>query len=175
MVSPGERRGGEERRLAAGRDHDEAARLAELRGDLGDQFAAGHTDAEIEPAAGLDLVTKTVRHGIRGAQQRLLAGEIEVGLVERDRLDDRRVAIEDGEDRLRGLSVRREVTGNEDGVWTEAPRSAERHRRADAERSGFVRGRGNHAPLALDAGPTDDHRLARPTPESAVLGGGIKR
>src|SRR5207245_10792624 len=91
-----ERQWGEERRLIAGGDHHEAARLAKLRGHLGDQLAAGDTDAEIEPAVCPDLVPKAERDRARRAHQHFLAGETKERLIQGNLLDERVIAIESG-------------------------------------------------------------------------------
>jgi len=75
-------------------------------------------------------------------------GDVEVGLVQRQRLDDRRVLFEDLADLLTDRLVDLEAGLHEDQVWALPLRRHRRHRRAYAELARFVaRGR-HHAALA---------------------------
>ena len=71
-------------------DQREAARLVEVGGDLGEELVVGEADrdgeAELALDAGLQAGEQDRR---RGAVQALGAGEVEEGLVERERLDQR--------------------------------------------------------------------------------------
>ena len=70
-------------------DDDQPAGFAQLRGDLGHQLAAGHANAEVEPALGPDLVAEPGGDLGRLPHEGLLSGEVKVGLVKGDRLDNR--------------------------------------------------------------------------------------
>ena len=155
----GQRQGRQESRFLARGDYDQAARFAQLGGDLGDQLAAGHPDTEVQAAARLDLVPESEGNRLRRPHQRFLAGQVQVGLVQRDRLDERRVAVEDPEDRLRGLAIGGEVAGHEDRGGAEAAGPAEGHRRPHPEGARLVRGGGHHAAFPGHPGAANNHRL----------------
>ena len=94
--------------------------------------------------------------GRRGDALQVL-GDVEIGLVERERLDQRRVLGEDRPDLLRHRPVDVEPRLHEDQLGAFPPGGDRRHGRADAELAGLVaRGR-DDAPLARAA---DRDRLA---------------
>src|SRR5947209_9059206 len=157
---PGERQRGEEGGLVSRRDDDQAARFAQFGADFRHKFRARDADADIQSALALDLVAQPNGDALGRSHQRILAGAIQVRLIQRDRLDDRRVVVEDVEDRARRFPIRLEVTGHEDRLWTQAPGAAERHRRAHAEGPGLIRRGCDDTPLTGYARPTDDYRLA---------------
>ena len=85
-------------------------------------------------------------------------GHVEVGLVERERLDPRRDRAEDLEDRLRRGAILLEVGPDDRQVRAEPDGARHRHRRAHAERPRLVAGRGDHA--AAGGAAADGDRLA---------------
>ena len=172
---PGQWQGSEKGRLMARLDDDETAGFAQLGGDFGDELAAGHTDAEVEPAALLDFIAQAHRDGVRLSHERLLTADVQVRLIERDRLDHRRVAIEDPENRRGRLAVRLEVAGHEDRLRAQPPGTAERHRGANPERAGFVGRRRHDAALAGDARAAHDHGLAAEVRAAKLFHGGVER
>src|ERR1700716_2838072 len=84
------------------------------------------------------------------------------GLVERDRLDQRRPLGEELHDRVGRLFVSLTVAGDEDRVGAEPTGGLERHGGMHTEGARLVRGRGHDTAVARSA--ADDERLA------AVLG-----
>ena len=84
-------------------------------------------------------------------------GHVKIGLVQRQRLDDRRVLGEDLADLLGDRLVDLEARLHEDQVRTLPLRGHRRHGRPDAELAGFVARRRHDAPLA---GSADGDRLA---------------
>ena len=78
-------------------------------------------------------------------------GDVEVRLVERQRLDERRHLAEDREHRVRGRLVPREIGRHDDERRAEAHGRRHRHRRAHAERARFVAG-GRDDAAAIRAG-----------------------
>ena len=75
-------------------------------------------------------------------------GHVKIGFVERQRLDDRRVLGEDLSDLLGDGLVDLEAGLHEDQVRALPLGRHRRHRRADAELSGFVARRRDNATLA---------------------------
>src|SRR5256886_12345127 len=140
-------------------DDDETAGFAQLGGDFGDELAAGHTDAEVEPAALLDFIAQAHRDGVRLSHERLLTADVQVRLIERDRLDHRLVATEALENRLGRLPVRLESAGPEDRLPGQPPGTAERHRGPNPETAGFVGRRRHAAAPAGGARAAHDHGL----------------
>jgi hypothetical protein len=137
-------------------DDGEAARLVEIGGDLGQELVVGEADRDGDADLLLDPAGKTDEGDRRaGMVQPLGAGEVEEGLVDRDRLDQRRqlqhepphlaadtaVFVDVGRDHHR---VRARLEGLEHG-----------HGRANAEGARHVAGGRHDAALA----PADDHRL----------------
>ena len=80
-------------------DDREAARLLQLGGQLGQELVAretdGHGDADLALDAGGD---QRQRLGGRRGLGAVVVGEVEIGLVERNRLDDGCGCAEDGAD-----------------------------------------------------------------------------
>ena len=90
-------------------------------------------------------------------------GDVEEGLVEGDRFDQRCLLLEYRHDRVRRFDVAIEVTRHVDPVRAEPSSDRERHRGPDAEGACLV-GRGHHHAAFVRAIAADDHRFA------AVLG-----
>jgi hypothetical protein len=83
-------------------------------------------------------------------------GGVEEGLVESDRLDERRHRLEDPVHLRARLGVERVVAAQEERMRAEPLRADRRHRRVDPEHTRFVRRGRDHAALPRSA---DDHRL----------------
>ena len=96
-------------------------------------------------------------------------GEVDEGLVERQRLDQRGELAQHLHDPLARVAVGVEAPAEERGVRTAGARLAARHRRADAVAPGLVRRGGHHAP---PAGAADDDGLAAQRGLVALLDGG---
>ena len=72
-------------------DDREAARLLEIRGDLGEELVVGEPDRDGDPELVLDPCGRTARGSGPGCLvQPLRAGQVEERLVDRHRLDQRR-------------------------------------------------------------------------------------
>jgi hypothetical protein len=138
----------------ARRHHHQPVRLPQVRADLGDQLRRGDPDR----CRQLELVADRVLDpaGDRGAvtEQGLRGGDVEEGLVDRDRLHQRREAPQDGHDLAAHALVLGAVDRDEDAVGAEAPGRPDRHSRVDAERAGLVRGRAHDAAVVRPPMPT---------------------
>ncbi len=86
------------------------------------------------------------RRGRRGNASEIF-GNVEIGFVERERLDERRVVREDRTDLLRNGSIDIEPWRHEQKVRAFAQRRARRHRRAHAEGARLVARRGDNPAL----------------------------
>ena len=147
--------------LHARRDDDQAVGLVEVAGDLGDQLGGPDADRAGEAAGHLvdpllELATERADGGDREVGE---AGRLEVdeGLVERQRLDERADLAEQRHHRAAGVAVGVEPAGEEGGVGTAPARLGRGHRRVDPERARLVRRRRHDAPAA---GAADHDRLA---------------
>ena len=89
----GQRR--QERGLLAGRHDGDAVRLPVVTGDLGDQFVGRDAQRGRQPQLALDPILQGLRQLAGRAIVRLGAADIEEGLVDGDRLDQRGVIAED--------------------------------------------------------------------------------
>ena len=172
---PPDRERGEEGRLLAQRHDDQPVGLLQVRRDLGDELGAGDPDRGGQPDLGPDVVLDPAGDGRAVAEQDRGPGHVEERLVDRDRLDQRRVAPEDGHDVAAGGLVATAIDRQEDGVRTAPVRLAQRHRGVDAEATGFVaRGRDDTAAV-LATRPPDDDRQATQLGPVALLHGGEER
>ena len=100
------------------------------------------------------------------------AGHIEERLVDRDRLDLRRVAAEDRHHVTAGRLVTPAVDRQEHRVRTAPVRLAQRHRRVDPEDARLVaRGRDHAAGVLAPATPDDDRPAAELRPVALLDGG----
>ena len=98
-------------------------------------------------------------------------GDVEVGLVERERLDEWRVLGEDRPDLVRDRPVDVETRLHEDQLRALPPGGDRGHGRADAELAGLVAGGRHDAPLAR---PADCDRLAAELGIVALLDGRVE-
>ena len=87
--------------------------------------------------------------------QALGAGEVEKGLVDGERLDQRRQVEHHGADLAADRGVFLHVGRDDDRVRTGLQRPEHRHRRAHAADAGDIAGGGDHAALSA----ADDDRL----------------
>ena len=147
----------DERRPHLGRDDVLAVRLAVVGGELRQKLVVGDAGGCVEAGHLLDLGADRERDVARQRNPLQVLGHVEIGLVERQRLDDRRVLGEDLADLLRDRLVDLEARLHEDQVRTLPLGRHRRHRRPDAELAGFVARRRDNATLA---GSADGDRLA---------------
>ena len=154
-------------RLLAGED-DEAARLLGVGGDLGDELVRPDSDRGVEarlfadPSDQIAHLRDRVRH----------LGEVEVGLVERHRLDRHTDLLDQFADLGRALAVMRVVNRQPVRVGAEPPRPRRGHRRADPELPRLVRGGRDDRSRA---GARHDHGLADQLRMALQLDGRIER
>ncbi len=136
-------------------DHDAGTRLDPVgvgdrlgldRGQLGEELVAGDADRAVEVEFVADRVADRSADRDAVAEQGERSRDVEERFVERQRLDDRRVPIEDLAHVAADRGVQLVITGQEHGVRTSAPRDRRRHRRVDAVATGFVRRGRHHAP-----------------------------
>ena len=99
-------------------------------------------------------------------------GDIEIGLVEGQRLDEWRVAGEDRPDLLRDLLIDLKARLHKNEAGTPALGRDRRHRRVDAERSRLVAGRSHHSSGVWAA---HSHRLAAKLRIVALLDRRVER
>ncbi len=78
-----------------GLDHEEPIGFAPVGGDLGQEFVWGHAGRGRQMQFLTDLLANGARHPGRGGQSGLVFGNVEVGFVQRQRLDQIGVALED--------------------------------------------------------------------------------
>ena len=138
-----------------GRDDEEPVRLRDVARDLGDELARRHACARREgglgPDGGLDLASD-----LRGRPEQPDArGHVEEGLVERERLDERREATEDLAELAGYRDVPLHAAAHDHGAGAAGDRGGHRHRGVDAEGARLV-GRRGHDPPAPVA--PDEHR-----------------
>ena len=102
--------------------------------------------------------------------QPLGAGKIEKGLVDRDRLDQRRQLLHQRADLLADADIFLHVRPNHGGVRAEVERLVHRHGRADAVDAGDVAAGRDDAAFS----PADDHRLVGKARVVALLDRGVE-
>ena len=107
----------------------------------------------------------------RWPEERLRGGHVQERLVERERLDERRVAFEDGEHLLAGLGVGREARRHHDRLGRQPQRPRHRHGAPDAEGAHLVARGQHHAALRVAA---DDDRPAAQLGPVALLDGRVE-
>ena len=81
------------------RDDEQPVRLAVVGGELGEELVVGHAGRGGEAGLGADPARGSPRRSAWPTRSALqVLGDVEIGLVERQRLDQRRVFGEDGAD-----------------------------------------------------------------------------
>ena len=153
-----DRKRGEEACFHTGRNPDEAAGLALIGGDFGCEASRCETAGAGKARLFGDTAEKFVRGGERRAVEALGAGEVEVGFVDGNHLDDGREFGEDGGDAVAPFGIFFMVAVEENSMRAEAPRSAQGHGGVDAEFAGFVAGGGDDTALVWPA--ADDNGFA---------------
>ena len=120
-------------------------------------FGATPADAVSDVAALISAFSRCATDLAERLSPRVL-GDVEIGLVERQRLDERRDRTEDVEHLLRGGAVLREVRADDHEVRTQPHRARHRDRRPHAELPRFVARRRDDA--ATFGAAADRDRLA---------------
>ena len=137
-------------------DDREAARLVEVGGHLGEERAVGETDGNGDADFAFDAAGEFRQGAGRGiAVQSLGAGQIEKGLVDRHRLDERREFLHQRAHLLADARVFLHVGLDDDRLRAGFQRLEHRHCRAHAADAGDVAGSGDDAAPAA----ADDHGL----------------
>ncbi len=136
-------------------DDDEAVGLLQVGGQLGEELVRRDADGGRQVGLFLDPVLDIPADLLGAAEQVDAAGHVEKGLVERDGLDQRRIALENGVNGLGDLGIAVHANGQEDGVWAQAHCLGRRHGAVDAELADLVGGGADHA-AALRVAPDDD-------------------
>jgi len=147
----------EGRHGGATRGDDEAVGLLEVARDLRDELALRHARRRREAELGADGLADGRRDGRSVAEERAARGHVEEGLVQREPLDERRVAAEDLEHVGADLGVARAPRRHDDRLGASPEGLGHGHRGAGAPRAGRVRRRGDHAAARRAA---DQHGLA---------------
>ena len=160
--STGQRR--QERLFFAGRDHAEAVRPLQPRGDRGDHLRARRAKRNAQPSAAEDFRLQAPQRGFVIRVEPLGAGKVEVKVVERRGFDRRRVRFQDASHAFGKISVVFVLAGDNDGSGANAQRFAEAHRGFHAKRLRLV-ARGSHTAAphqhGLAAEPRIQHLLNR--------------
>jgi hypothetical protein len=86
-----DRQGLDERRAHFGGDDEQPVRLAVVGSELGKEFVVGDSGRRREPCFGADLSPDFFRQLRRQGDALEVFRDVEIGLVERQRLDDRRI------------------------------------------------------------------------------------
>ena len=153
-------------------DHREAAWLVQLARELGEELVAGEADGNRDA----DLVFDPLRqrgHCLRRATAMQLFGarKIEIGLVERQWLDQRRQVAHHRSDALALGDIFRHLRLDHRRMWTKLQRLEHRHRRAHAVDAGDIAAGRDHPALAA----ADDHGLVGQRRIVALLDRRVKR
>ncbi len=131
----------EERQLLAGWHDQQAVRLADTAGHLGQEFRPGHAHRDGQPDPLAHVGPQADGDLGRRAADPFQATDLEERLVDGDALDDRSGVPEHGEDILAGLRVRRHPGWHHYGPRAQRSRLSQAHRRAYPERLRLVAGR----------------------------------
>ncbi len=165
------RLGGEERDRLRLADDGEAARLLEVGGDLGEELAIGEPDRDGDADLVLDLAGETGEHeGRRAAVQPLRALEVEKGLVDRDRLDQRGERLHHGADLAPDRDIFLHVRLDDHRFGAGFQRLEHRHCRAHAVDARDVAGGRDDAAFPA----ADDHRPVAQLRPVALLDRGVE-
>src|SRR6516225_4264986 len=147
----------DERRAHFRGDDEQPVRLAVVGSELGEELVVGDSGRRREPGFGADFSPDFFRDLRRRDDALEVFRDVEIGLVERQRLDDRRVFREDFPDLQRDCLVGIEPRLYEDQIGALSLGGDRRHRRMNAKLPCFVACRRDDAALARSA---DRDRLA---------------
>ena len=147
----------QELELGPGRDHEHPVGLGEVAGELGDELGRAHSHRRRETGLGAHAFADRRSHLDATSEVAARATDVEEGLVERDRLHQRRERLQDSHHRTARVAVRVEAGREEHTVGAGTARACHRHRGVHAEPAGLVARRGDHAARAETA---DDHRAS---------------
>ncbi len=161
-----------ESRSHAGRDDEQPVRLAMVGGQLGEELVVGHPggrgQAGFLPDGGADFLG----NGSGGPAVQQGRGHVEAGLVQRQRLDQRRVAGEDGMHLPRHRLIDLEARPDEHQPGAAPPGGDGGHGRMHPKSPRLVAGGRHHAALARAA---HGQRHAAQAWVVALLHGSVER
>jgi len=158
---------------AIGTDDGEPVGLLPAGRDLGEELVGGDPGRRGQSDVRADPLLESPCDRRRERLTPRVLGHVEVRLVERQRLDERRHLAENREHRIGRRLVAGEVGTDDEEGGAEAHGAGHRHRRVDAEGARLVAGRGDHAP---PLGPSaHGERLAAQRGIVALLDRGIER
>ena len=142
-----------------------------VRGELGDELAIRHPGRGGQPGFGADAGADLLGDGARAAQAMAVLADVEIGLVEAQRLDQVGVIGKDGADLVADRLVGVEARLDEDEVGAAPPRGDRRHRGPHPEHPRFVTRRGNHPAMPA----ADRDRAPAQRRVVALFDAGVKR
>jgi len=161
----------QERHRFGAADHREAARLVEVGRDLGEELVVAEADRDRDAELLLDAASQPAqRDGGAGVVRALGPGQVEKGLVDRDRLDQRRRLAHQLADLPADRAVLGHVGRDDGGLWTQPQGLEHRHRGVQAVRARDVAARRDHPALAA----ADHHRLVDQLGAVALLDRGVE-
>jgi hypothetical protein len=138
--------------------------LAVIGGQLSQEFVVADPRGSVEAGLGLDLLADPQRDVAGEGNALQVLGHVEIGFVQRQRLNDEGVLGENLADLPADSLVDLETRLHEDQVWTLPFRSNRRHRRPHAELPGFVARSGDDSALLRAADRDGSAAQARIVP-----------
>ena len=152
-------------------DDREAARLVEVRGDLGKELVMRQPDGACQPKFLLHPFQKPgEQDGGRRLVQPFGAGQVQKRLIKRQRLHHRRHRVHQRPDLARDGGVVTAARLDDDRLGAKPQRLKHRHRRTHALDPRKIAAGGNDAPLRA----ADDHRNAPQVRVVALFDAGIE-
>lgn len=139
----------------AGSDLHQAIGFRKRARDLGHEAAGADSNGDREPGGLANPSPDPFADPACPAEEAQRAGDVEIGLVERERFDHRRELAKDPLNDSGHFRVSRHAAGEEDPAGAEPARFDGGHRGVHAESPGLVGGRRDHTPRA---GPSHDDR-----------------
>jgi hypothetical protein len=143
-------------------DHEQAVRLAPVGGDLGQELVRSHARGRGQVGFRANLGADGLRHRGGAGQPGPVLADVEIGLVQRQWLDQVGVAGEDFAHLARHGLVTHEVRRHEHRLRTQALGTQRRHGRTHPEPARLVTGRAHHRARPA---PGHDHRDGRAGPD----------
>jgi len=160
------RQAGDKIRAARRGNDAQAVGLVLVRGDLGQELVVRHPGRSRQVRRFLDAGTDLLGDlGGRGHALQVV-GDVEIGLVQRQGLDERRIVEEDFADLVRHLAINVEAVLDEDEVRAFALGGDRRHGRAHAVDARLIAGRRDDP---AQPAPADGHGLAAQLRKVALL------
>jgi len=122
-------------------DDGKAARLVEVRRDLGQKLRIGQADRNGDTDGALDVAREASEHlRRRQAVQPLRSGQVQKGLVDRNRLDQRRQRLHHAADFAPDADIFFHVRRHDDGIGAGFQRLEHRHCRTHASNACDIAG-----------------------------------